>query len=544
MDVVYLFRHSPHADEELRYSLRSVSRHAPWVRKVWVFGDRPVWLAADSDAVEHLPHDAVAWVERCKTPVVNTFLMLYLVALLPDLAPEFLFFCDDYVLLADLPIAAATRVRFLDDLAASADRRGTGLYKDALWRTYDLLKRLGYPTLNYEAHIPVHHTKRRILAAYRDLRDFVTEDRFYGPLANLAVLNHARRREGFTPVRLADEGTYAGFHFRPPEYEAIRAACAGRLFLNFDDAAFNDAMRRFLAESFPERCRYEAGGHWPSAGGISATRVATDEGVESPPTPPQGPLIGMPSEPPSADSPLGIPHRTAEAAAPPGRCVVLVPARGGIAPDCEAGLRELERRGYPVRRFAAHGAIDQARSRLASDALAEGYEETLWVDADLAFHADAVERLRAHRLPLCGCVYARKAQRAVSVQLLPGTTEIVFGAGGGLLEVLYSSFGFILVQRSTYEAVAAQARLAACTAPGGGPPLIPFFLPAIRPHPSGSWYLSPGYSFCHRARQAGIPVVVDTAIRLGHLGEAGYSWEEAGASPQRYSTYRFHLPPT
>jgi len=33
--------------------------------------------------------------------------------------------------------------------------------------------------------------------------------------------------------------------------------------------------------------------------------------------------------------------------APPSDCVILVPVGGSIERDCEAGLRELERRGIP-----------------------------------------------------------------------------------------------------------------------------------------------------------------------------------------------------
>jgi len=36
MDVLYFFRHSKHNDLEIRYSLRSVARHLPFIRKAWV----------------------------------------------------------------------------------------------------------------------------------------------------------------------------------------------------------------------------------------------------------------------------------------------------------------------------------------------------------------------------------------------------------------------------------------------------------------------------------------------------------------------------
>ena len=60
MDAVYIFRHSDDDDLELRYSLRSVAQHAPWLRKIWIYGDRPNWLADDRALIEHVPHEATA----------------------------------------------------------------------------------------------------------------------------------------------------------------------------------------------------------------------------------------------------------------------------------------------------------------------------------------------------------------------------------------------------------------------------------------------------------------------------------------------------
>lgn len=55
--------------------------------------------------------------------------------------------------------------------------------------------------------------------------------------------------------------------------------------------------------------------------------------------------------------------------APTSRCVILMPVGGAIEPRCEDGLRELERRGYPVWRVRGYSAIDAARNQMASDAL-------------------------------------------------------------------------------------------------------------------------------------------------------------------------------
>ena len=88
---------------------------------------------------------------------------------------------------------------------------------------------------------------------------------------------------------------------------------------------------------------------------------------------------------------------------PTSRCVVLVPIGGAIDPGCEDALRELERRGYAVWRVRGYSALDAARNQMASDALAQGFDELMWIDADIVFAADDVDKLRRHDLPLvCG----------------------------------------------------------------------------------------------------------------------------------------------
>lgn len=131
MDVVYVFQHSPFGDEELRYSLRSLQKHLRCLRKVWIFGDRPAFLTDDESLIEHVPHSAVARIGDFPTPVTNLFRQIFLSSLIPELDAEYLFFSDDFILIADLPRESARKTRYLEDLA-QIDNRGRGLWKDSL----------------------------------------------------------------------------------------------------------------------------------------------------------------------------------------------------------------------------------------------------------------------------------------------------------------------------------------------------------------------------------------------------------------------------
>ncbi|WP_174372014.1 hypothetical protein [Nocardia pneumoniae] len=219
---------------------------------------------------------------------------------------------------------------------------------------------------------------------------------------------------------------------------------------------------------------------------------------------------------------------------------MLVPVHDYIEPGCAEGLAELERLGYPVWRIYGCSAIDQARSQIATDALAQGFEELMWIDADIRFHPKAVEILRSHDLPVVCGIYPKKKSRKLACSLLPGTDKIVFGTGGGTLEIRYAAGGFLLTKRYVYEKIAEQEELPVCNEQFGRAN-VPYFLPMIIPDGANHWYLSEDFAFCERARRSGFTIHADTRFRLEHIGKYGYTWEDAGTGRNRYARYEFTI---
>jgi hypothetical protein len=222
----------------------------------------------------------------------------------------------------------------------------------------------------------------------------------------------------------------------------------------------------------------------------------------------------------------------------PNDCVILVPFATYIAPGCEQGLIELQGRGYEVWRVGGYANIDIGRSEIVTKALAAGYEETFWIDSDIEFQPDSVERLRSYGLPITSGIYARKGVRALGSQTLPGTAKLVVGKGGGLCEILYAATGFLHVRREVYTTIQQKLVLPVCNE-AFDRPMVPFFQPMIREFEGGHWYLGDDYSFCERARQCGYKIMADTSIRLWHIGEYAYGWEDAGLERPRHDSFLF-----
>jgi hypothetical protein len=177
---------------------------------------------------------------------------------------------------------------------------------------------------------------------------------------------------------------------------------------------------------------------------------------------------------------------------------------------------------------------------MASDALAEGFDELMWIDADIGFDPESVPRLRAHGLPMVSAIYPKKGKQALASNLLPSTERVTFGDGGGLLEIGYAATGFLLTRRSVYDDVARVERLPHCNQRFGRG-MTPYFLPMLVPEGDDHWYLGEDFAFSERARRAGHRIYADTTIRLFHIGRYGFTWEDAGAARPQYGRYDFNV---
>jgi hypothetical protein len=221
-------------------------------------------------------------------------------------------------------------------------------------------------------------------------------------------------------------------------------------------------------------------------------------------------------------------------------CVVLVPMRSHVEPDCQRGLVELEARGYEVRRVSGHSAIDQGRSQMATDALADGFDEIMWIDSDTDFDPDSVDHLRSHDLPFVSGIYVKKNSRSLTLHLYPDTEKIVFGSDGGLLEVRYVGAGFLLTRREVYETMQRDLDLPVCNL-AFDRPTVPYFLPMIVPNDGRPWYLGEDFAFSERAHRCGFTIHADSSFRLRHIGQYGFSWEDAGRDRPQFANYTFTI---
>jgi hypothetical protein len=88
---------------ELRYSLRSLWRHAPWVRRVHILtnGKTPRWLERSQPRIHLVAHAEVFPDRRC-LPTFNSHAIEMCLHRIPGLSRRFLYFNDDFFLSRDV----------------------------------------------------------------------------------------------------------------------------------------------------------------------------------------------------------------------------------------------------------------------------------------------------------------------------------------------------------------------------------------------------------------------------------------------------------
>jgi hypothetical protein len=227
---------------------------------------------------------------------------------------------------------------------------------------------------------------------------------------------------------------------------------------------------------------------------------------------------------------------------PPGRskAIALVPYLGSIEPSCESSLQALESEGVRVVRRGGQSAIDVARNDMCSEALHDGFESILFIDSDIGFNVRDALKLFARPEPVVSGVYAKKGCRSLASVFHSGVDEVGFGPGGGLYPLHYAATGFLRIRSEILRRMIAELELPVCNTRWNRG-FWPFFMPMIVADGDHRHYLGEDWAFSHRIRQVGECPLVDTTIRLWHVGKHHFGWEEAGQDRPRFETYSIKL---
>lgn len=185
--------------------------------------------------------------------------------------------------------------------------------------------------------------------------------------------------------------------------------------------------------------------------------------------------------------------------------------------------------------------VERARNILAARFLQSDATHLLFIDADIGFNPDTVMRLLEADKDVATGVYSKKSfdWNQIRAKLAAGDKEPVRQMGldfniniptatatvdGGLVKVLDSATGFMLVKRGVLERMAERYKEELhCVNDIMGQPIKEYVaLFACMIDPDTRRFLSEDYSFCRRYQALGGEIWADVQSPLAHVGTNVY----------------------
>ncbi len=192
--------------------------------------------------------------------------------------------------------------------------------------------------------------------------------------------------------------------------------------------------------------------------------------------------------------------------------LIAIPCLDTIQTPTVASLVSMSRVGASKYSFLANSLVYDARNMLAREAIETGADRIMFIDSDMVFASDLMERLAADLddgMDFVGGIYVKR--RLPTLPVLYDTAEIVNVDGrqkgrthsytdypkDQVFEVAACGFGAVMMNVDVLRAVS-----------------------DVYPEPFSP---IPGtfgedISFCWRARQLGYKLYCDSRIKLGHVG--------------------------
>lgn len=208
--------------------------------------------------------------------------------------------------------------------------------------------------------------------------------------------------------------------------------------------------------------------------------------------------------------------------------LICVPSIDRPHPDSQACLDRLDRSGVESSVIRTRRVIiDRARNAFAKAAVDRNADYLLFIDDDMIFEPDALTRLLARDKDIIAGLFFQRTQPVTPLVFRfqkpePGadfgtfhkfTPSEIFTAEktGALLECDATGTGFTLIKTDVFTALKADD------------PQAPWFQTVDR---GEAGFMSEDVYFCTRAKECGFRVFVDTSLKVGHIGDYVYGFDD------------------
>lgn len=240
IDVVYVLgKGSNWRNNEIRFSLRALEKNLQGVRKVYIVGEDPGFLKN----VTIIPHPDEIGPNNADGNIIRKVLRACQEA---GISSNFLFINDDHMIMKPVMASEIPPYRKMDLTKCPESYFQDNSWRGRLWRTRNVLVKMGYPAYHYDCHVPIVFNKKlfpEVVGRFDYHKDIgYTMKSLYGNVVH-------------------GEGTALNGEkvtiFKPYVYDDIVKMTRNRTFVAFNDDGLKIPMKQWLCRQFPAPSKYE-----------------------------------------------------------------------------------------------------------------------------------------------------------------------------------------------------------------------------------------------------------------------------------------------
>jgi len=268
------------SNDEIKYSLRSIEKHLPWIRKIFIVTDNqiPSWLNSDNSRIQIIDHKDI--LPEIALPCFNSSIIEMFIYRIPGLSEKFLCANDDTFVNADLlqsffftedglPI-----IRFQYQFAHKTEIRLKKLlkipinnYRLSIYNSYNLIKNKYGKHYQGVSHHNIDAYKKQIFkevveVVFKDELSSVLPNHFRSPLNIQRIIFQLYAlvtKQGY--LKYVDRKESCRIRVHNPDFMNLILKYKPSLFcLNDTEKATDDdraRIRPFLEALFPKKSSFE-----------------------------------------------------------------------------------------------------------------------------------------------------------------------------------------------------------------------------------------------------------------------------------------------
>lgn len=243
VDVVYILgTGSKWQDNEIRFSLRSITKYLSGIRKVWIVGELPCFI--DDTKVEHLYCPDRHGRDNADANMIEKILYA---CKQKGLSEDFLFMNDDFFILRPLDVADIPILHNGDLKDLQKEFWNSSIWRLRLKNTFTQLTWYGMSTTMYDIHAPMMFNKHLFPAVMNQFNYQITPGLNFRSLYGNAVYEGKGTKNNGHKVKA----------FRPKIWPQLEKETKTAMFFAVNDTGLNIVTKAFLRNNYTEISDYE-----------------------------------------------------------------------------------------------------------------------------------------------------------------------------------------------------------------------------------------------------------------------------------------------